>query len=52
MVKEIKLPFEKMYDELVKSNVKLLKFLYDKHIDVLREYEKDILKSKLRVEFA
>ena len=31
--------------------IKLVKFLYDKHREILREYEKDVLKTKLRIEF-
>lgn len=46
------LPFEKMYASLVKDHMKLLKFLYDKHKTILRDYEKNVLKSKLRLEFA
>lgn len=51
-MKEIKLPFEKMYSDLVKTHIGLIHFLYDNYKEVLREYEKNILKTKLRIEFA
>jgi len=41
--------WEKLCSKLSKNNTDLVKWLYDNHKDVLREYEKT--KGKLRVEF-
>ena len=31
--------------------IELIKFLYDKHNDILEEYFRDVLKTKLRIAF-
>ena len=41
--------WEELYSNTTKKHIDLIKWLYDNHKDVLREYEKT--KGKLRIEF-
>lgn len=46
-----KIDYEKLATLINDSYVKLVKYLYDNHRSILRDYEKKVLKSKLRIEF-